>query len=127
LPASFAERQLWSIWIGYLVASCVVILAGQVIATPDRPLDETTLFPVWATLSGLAFFALGGGYWGRCYAIGALFFVSALVMPFCLRWSALIFGGVWMVALGLVGVHLRGLGIEEQRRHAPSAPGKGSS
>jgi hypothetical protein len=116
LPASAAERQLWSIWIGYLVASVVVVIAGRIMETEEHPLDELALFPVWSTFAGMAFFAMGGNYWGRCYALGAAFFVAAVLMPFALHWSSLIFGGLWAFALGAIGRHLMRLGIPDKAK-----------
>jgi predicted Ser/Thr protein kinase len=116
LPASAAERQLWSIWIGYLVASVVVVVAGRLMETDQHPLDELALFPVWSTFAGMAFFAMGGNYWGRCYAFGVAFFVAAALMPFALHWSSLIFGGLWAFALGAIGLHLMRLGIPDRSK-----------
>jgi len=114
LPTTQAERQLWSIWIGFLMASFLVGAAGRVLATADRPLDELTLFPTWSIVSGLAFFIMGSSYWGRCYAMGVAFFASALVMPLNLRLAPLEYGLLWTVALAAIGWHLRRLGAEER-------------
>jgi eukaryotic-like serine/threonine-protein kinase len=112
LPASAAERQLWSIWIGYFVACIAAVVAGRIMETDEHPLDERALFSVWALFAGMAFFAMGGGYWGRCYAMGAAFFVGGMLTPFVLPWSALIFGGLWVWALSSIGLHLRHLGMQ---------------
>src|SRR5207302_1245020 len=82
LPASAAERQLWSIWIGYFVACFAAVIVGRVMEANEHPLDELSLFAVWALFAGMAFFAMGGGYWGRCYAMGAAFFAGAIAVPF---------------------------------------------
>jgi predicted Ser/Thr protein kinase len=116
VPASSAERQLWSIWIAYLTASFCAAAVGRFLETQDSPFDEQTLFPFWALLAGVAFFVMGGGYWGWCYAIGIAFFLGALAMPFALRWSALITAALWVGGLTAVGLHLRRIGTEEARR-----------
>jgi hypothetical protein len=70
LPTSSVERQLWSIWVGYLIACLGMVIAGRQILDDFDPYKLTlTLFR--SLLSGLAFFAMGGSYWGRCYALGA--------------------------------------------------------
>jgi serine/threonine protein kinase len=109
LPTSAAERQLWAIWIGYLVA-CMVVGAVkiQMLKLGLAP-DELTMYPVWATLTGMAFFIMGSNYWGRCYAIGVGFFILSAVMPLALRWAALEFGVAWCISLTLIGLHLRRL------------------
>ncbi len=113
LPANAAERQLWSIWAGYLTASFAAGAVGLLLATEERPLDELTLFPTWALLAGLAFFAMGSTYWGRCYAFGAAFFAAALVIPFSLPFGPLVTGVLWAVALTAIGLRLRALGAEQ--------------
>jgi len=115
LPASAAERQLWSIWIGYLVASFCAVFVGRLMETEKNPFDELALFPVWALLAGVAFFAMGGAYWGWCYALGIAFFLSAILMPFYLSLSPLIVGGLWACTLTAMGWHLRRLGIEHEQ------------
>jgi predicted Ser/Thr protein kinase len=110
LPASAAERRLWSIWLGYFAACAAAVVAGRILETDEHPLDERTLFSAWALFAGMAFFAMGGGYWGRCYAMGVAFFVGGMLTPYALRWSALIFGGLWVWALAALGLHLRSLG-----------------
>ncbi len=60
----------------------------------------------------MAFFVLGSSYWGWLYALGAAFFALALVMVADLRWAVLEFGGMWTVALCLVGLRPRRLGQE---------------
>ena len=71
--------------------------------------SELMTYPTSAALSGMAFFVMGSHYWGRCYAIGALFFILAIVMPYRLEWAPLVFGSVWLVILVAMGRHLGGL------------------
>jgi serine/threonine protein kinase len=113
LPRTMAERQLWSIWIGYLVASGVLVLIARQLASSDHPLDELTLYPVWSLLGGLAFFVMGSSYWGRCYAFGLAFFALAVLMPLKLELAPLAFGLTWSACLTAIGLHLRRLGREE--------------
>jgi serine/threonine protein kinase len=110
LPASAAERQLWSIWLGYFGACFAAVVAGRILETDEQPLDERTLFSIWSLFAGMAMFAMGGGYWGRCYAMGVAFFIGGMLIPLALPWSALIFGGLWVWSLTALGLHLRSLG-----------------
>ena len=104
-----ATRQMWAIWIGYLVACHVVLISAYQMASADYPMDELRVYPVLAILSGLIFFVMGGSYWGHCFSFGAIFFVLAVLMPVNLRWSPLEFGLLWAVCLTLIGNRLRGL------------------
>jgi serine/threonine protein kinase len=111
LPSSSAERQLWAIWVGFLIACLGVSIAGrQVLGDTDT--FKHKFYPFWSLLSGLGFFAMGGSYWGRCYAIGLAFFLLACVLPLKLEWSPLGFGGLWTLSLLLIARHLRQLADE---------------
>jgi hypothetical protein len=119
LPTSAPERELWSIWIGYLVAYAVshvvghtLIARGLIAPGPEAPAAwaDLILYPVSATLSGLAFFVMGSNYWGRCYAVGVLFFGLAFAITFALPLAPLAFGLLWSATLLALGLHLRRLG-----------------
>jgi hypothetical protein len=122
LPASTAERQLWSIWIGYFIGCAAVTLAGwQIIAETD--VYRTQLYVLWGLLAGLAFFVMGGSYWGWCFAFGLAFFGLAVALP-ALRpqFAPLGFGGLWTVSLVSMGLHLRRLAAQAEAEAAPSEP-----
>ena len=104
-----AERQMLSIWIGFLV-SCFLVIGVAILSTdPDHPLDELRIYPYLAIVSGLTYFVMGSSYWGQCYLCALLFFVLALVMPSTLPWAPLEFGLLWAVCLVLIGRRLRHL------------------
>ncbi len=111
LPKTSGERQLWSIWIAYLLACAMVAVVSHSLMEIDR-LYDFYLYPYWAILSGFALFVMGTRYWGRCYLLGAAFFVLAGLMPFALQWSALAFGLLWFVCLVSIGRHLRRLAVD---------------
>lgn len=67
LPTNAAERPVWAIWIGYLVALCT---AWAVLRLEQRPYHE--LYPLAAVLSGFGFFVMGCHTWGGSYVIGWL-------------------------------------------------------
>ncbi len=131
LPASPAERELWTIWIGYLAAyafSQFVVRAlvshGLIIKGPEAPLrwDELILYPFSAIASGLAFFIMGSNYWGRLYAVGLAFWVMAALMPLHLDWAPLEFGILWSAVLVALGLHLRTLGQKAEREQTTYLP-----
>jgi hypothetical protein len=121
LAASAAERQLWSIWIGYFVASATALAILRVLEKTGHPLDELMGLPIIALLSGVAFFAMGGCYWGRCYALGGAFFVGAILMAIWLPWSGLMTAILWGVSLTALGLHLRRMGTDETVKPQASA------
>jgi eukaryotic-like serine/threonine-protein kinase len=127
LPTSAAERELWTIWLGYLAALAVnwgvirlLQFQGVLVATSNAPQawDELIMYPSMTILSGMAFFMMGSNYWGRCYAVGALFFGLAALMPFFLEYGPLAFGLFWSVTLTATGLHLRDLGNKQAEAKA---------
>jgi serine/threonine protein kinase len=107
--ASSSERLLRSIWLGYIAASVILNTINREMQLGDTTLSELALYPSKAVLAGLAFFAMGGSYWGRCYAFGIAFFLLAVTMPLKLHWAPLLFGATWFVVLLRLGLRLRWL------------------
>jgi tRNA A-37 threonylcarbamoyl transferase component Bud32 len=119
LPASTAERQLWAIWVGYLIGCVAVVLAGNQMFEGD--VYKTRLYVLWSLLAGLAFFGMGGSYWGRCYAFGAAFFALSVLLPrFSPEYAPLAFGGLWAVVLAWMGLYLRRLAAEAEAEQLSS-------
>jgi hypothetical protein len=111
LPTNVAERQLWSIWLGYVSAFAVtVVVNAQLIGRQDPGRNELRHYCFSAILTGLAFFVMGSSYWGRCYAIGVGFFTLAVLMTLHLSWAPLEFGLAWSLTLMAIGLHVRRLG-----------------
>jgi eukaryotic-like serine/threonine-protein kinase len=123
LPTSAAERQLWSIWIGYLLACTLVSLIHSELIHLGQARDHLTMYPLWAVLTGLAFFIMGSSYWGWCYAIGIGFFLLGALMPWNgrLAWAALEFGVAWSATLVVIGLHLRRAGARVSAANDPSS------
>jgi tRNA A-37 threonylcarbamoyl transferase component Bud32 len=132
MPTTTAERQLWSIWVGYLSAYGVSALLSHLltwrqilapgVAAPAY-WRELVFYPTSSLLSGLAFFVMGSSYWGQCYTLGLAFFALAAAMPLHIEWAPLEFGLLWGVALAAVGLHLRRAGRDAaDRPGAPAAP-----
>jgi serine/threonine protein kinase len=107
--ASSSERLLRSIWLGYIAASVIIGTINREMQSGDASLSEVALYPSKAVLAGLAFFAMGGSYWGRCYAFGIAFFLLAVTMPLNLEWAPLLFGMTWFVILLRLARRLRWL------------------
>jgi predicted Ser/Thr protein kinase len=113
LPASTAERQLWAIWVGYLIGCVAVVLAGGRLFEGD--IYKERLYVLWSLLAGLAFFVMGGSYWGFCYAFGLAFFgLSVLLTWLPQQYAPLAFGVLWVAALVSMGLHLRRLAAEAE-------------
>jgi serine/threonine protein kinase len=119
LPQSAAERELWTIWIGYFTVYFFIVIVTrllmyfEVLQVSQRwhaseYFRELLPYPFIALVSGLAFFIMGSNYWGRCYAIGGVFFVIAPLMTLEMTLAPLLFGVVWTAALVTMGLHLRG-------------------
>jgi serine/threonine protein kinase len=132
LPTSPAERELWTIWIGYITSYAIAALViremvaqqliGQGADLAIARWDDLIHYPFSAVLSGLAFFIMGSNYWGRLYAVGVAFFILAALLPLALSWAPLIFGGAWSLTLASLGLHLRNLGIKaENEKGKPTA------
>lgn len=121
LPTSLAERQLWSIWIGYLGACMVVGAIQWYLIHTGHVKDELLAYPFWSALTGLAFFAMGSSYWGRCYTLGLAFFLVALLMPLKLEWVVLEYGLMWTLSLALIGLHLWRLSATQPAPVDPSS------
>ncbi len=112
LPTSSAERQLWAIWIGYLLAVGISWLVSLLELMPGDQWNELALYPFSAILTGMAFFAMGSNYWGQCYAVGLAFFALAAVMALRMSLAPLEFGILWGVTFIALGLHLRHKGGE---------------
>jgi serine/threonine-protein kinase len=112
--ANAAERMMWSVWLGVLLA-CFAIGGAAHIKGGLSIEVELTLYPALSAVAGMAFFVIGGSSWGRCYLFGLAFFASALVMALAPQWAPLEYGALWSVALGIIALHLRRLGDEQQR------------
>jgi serine/threonine-protein kinase len=128
LPRTAAERELWSIWLGYIIAYEVAVFVCSQLFDPNllEYSRDALRYPITAILSGLALFIMGSNYWGGCYAIGGAFFLLAIVMPFHLRWAPLEFGAMWGVTLGAIGWRLRQLALrlKAEGKTDPSETGK---
>lgn len=104
LPTSPAERQLWSVWIGYVLICLIVSLAMRTLYPGGRE-DYYNHYPIFSAITGMAYFVLGASYWG-------MFFILTCLMLFEPQWSVLAYGGLWTLVLLTIGLRLRKLGRE---------------
>jgi hypothetical protein len=109
LPATTAERLLWTVWIGYIATTFTLGFAHWLGEGGWQAEREFLLYPPLAAVTGLAFFVLGSNYWGWCYAFGVLFQLFALVMTFDLHFAPLELGALWGGVLASISLHLRRL------------------
>jgi hypothetical protein len=123
LPRGAAERQLWAVWGGYLVACFALGLSNRLaLLSLDRSLAlgvrmEPRLYPSLAAMTALAFFTMAATFWGYCAVVGAAFLALAFVMAIDLTWAPLEFGATWAAVLLILGMRLR--------RLAQAAPAEG--
>ncbi|HLJ93916.1 MAG TPA: serine/threonine-protein kinase [Gemmataceae bacterium] len=120
-PQGAAERQLWAVWGGYLLACFALGLSGRVAYGFYDAGVELKFYQGLAVLGGLAFIALAVNFWGYCALIGLTFLGLAFVMAADLQWAPLEFGATWAVVLILLGVRLRQLGTRIRLEQGPDA------
>jgi serine/threonine-protein kinase len=107
-PTGPAERQMWSILFGQLLALTLM----AVVSWPVCNAEALALYPRWAILTGLVFFIMGAGYWGGFYLLGLAFFVMAVLMSLWPEGAPLGMGVLMAGALLVLGVRLRNLAHE---------------
>jgi serine/threonine protein kinase len=112
LPTTTAERQMWSVWLGYLLACSTIGPYSQILHGTEA-MYEGRIYATFCCVTGMAFFYLGSSYWGRCYAIGACFFGLGWVLANWPTWGAVVFGVAWSVTLVIIGLRLRALAPKE--------------
>jgi serine/threonine protein kinase len=138
LPTTAAERELWTIWIGYFTSYAFVVAVFRALAwmgfiqanetiAASKYFHELLPYPIIALLSGLAFFVMGANYWGRCYAIGLAFFVAAPVMTLDMTYAPLSFGVLWGIALVTLGIHLRNQAHRVAAERTAAAPSQANT
>jgi hypothetical protein len=113
MPRTTAERQLWSVWVGYVTTCSLIGVSTRVMHGPEA-IVSGQMYPYFGVVGGLAFFVLGSSYWGGFYAISLAFFALGLGLAWAPQWGALAFGGLWVVTLVVVGSRLRRLGREKE-------------
>lgn len=101
-PRTVAERPVFSIWLGYLATLATMNILCQV-----YDIDQGDRFAIPAALSGFGFIAMAGHVWGGAAILGIIFEITAVASVFLPELSPLIFGGTWLVSLGVLAWHYR--------------------
>lgn len=114
VPTNAAMRIMTSIWLGYLITCYVIGITYRLVVQDAGAELELNLYPALAAVTGMAFFALGSTYWGKCYAIGVAYYVLAFFMVWKLEWAPISFGVLWAVVLYTIGWRLRHLGDRDK-------------
>lgn len=107
-PTNAIERQLWAVWLGYLLAFASIFWVMRA-----KGEGHLQMYGAGMALSGLAWFAMGGSIWGGCYLIGLLYMLAAPLMALFLDqspWAPAAFGLSWAITLLVVGGRYRRLG-----------------
>ncbi|MFM9962498.1 MAG: serine/threonine protein kinase [Planctomycetaceae bacterium] len=118
-PHGTAERQVWSIWGGYLVACLTMGLSMRMRLGFDNAV-EAQLYQPLSCLTGLAFVAQAGQFWGRSLLIAAAFFALPFVMAIEIRFAPLEFAGLWSIVLFIFARRLKRLSEQQTRQTVPS-------
>jgi hypothetical protein len=126
-PRGSAERQLWAVWGGYLLACFVMGLSTRIAFGLHDTALEVKLYQGLASLTALAFFALAGNLWGHCAVVGLGFLGVTFLMAADLRWAPLEFGVTWAIVLVLLGTRLRRLAAAAGSPSALHGPGEAES
>lgn len=100
LPRNAVERQIWAVWLGYLLAFGSLFVTMTLLH--HRHLD---IYGAATAMGGVAWFAMGGLIWGGCHLLGFMFLLLAPLMALSAGspWSPCLFGLIWAVSVGMVG------------------------
>ncbi|MEL7266942.1 MAG: serine/threonine-protein kinase, partial [Planctomycetota bacterium] len=102
LPRSSAERPLWSIWCGYIIAQAI---SNGLVWYGDHPHNHSYLHAL--VLSGFGFIAMAGNVWGGCYLLGAAFLAAVIPATMFPEFGSLILGTTWLISLSVLGRRYR--------------------
>jgi serine/threonine protein kinase len=100
LPTNSAERLVWVVWIGYLLALGAVNAARVVFGH-----DQRESYASFAVLTGFGFLIMGTHVWGGAYVVGLIFMIAAPCLAMYTDVAPLTFGALWAGALFAFGFH----------------------
>lgn len=120
LPQNAAERQLWTLWCGYIVCCIQAGLSTRVaLGVWETSLEPQIYIPI-GCLTALAFFVLSSTFWGQSTFIGLLFLGVTMLMACDLRFAPLEFGVTWAIVLLILGQRLRQISQTAPATDSPS-------
>jgi hypothetical protein len=109
LPKNAAERLVWVVWIGYVLA-----LGASNVTRYALGHDQRESYSSFAVLAGFGFLVMGGSAWGGGYIVGLVFLVSAPLLAVYRDTAPLLSGLLWAGALLTFGIHYYRLGRAAQ-------------
>lgn len=114
------DRQVWSIWIGQLLAVGSMWIAFRL---SGRTLNDTIAIgiPVQASLTGVALFIMGCDYWGRYYLFGLIWLAAAAQMIFAPAWAPLEYAFLALLSSWSIAWEMRRLARNDLRTPASGA------
>ncbi|MBB3206648.1 serine/threonine protein kinase [Rhodopirellula rubra] len=98
MPRGIAERPVWSIWLGYLATLTMVNLLWA-----WGYFDHSDVMVLAGVISGFGFLAMAGHLWGGNAISGLIFFAIAGGSAVWPRFSPLLLGAGWMIAMWVLG------------------------
>ena len=87
-----ARRELWSVWIGHCCASIACLTACRILSPGDPIRTVAIVYPCWAAISSLTFFAKRGNFWIAYRWFGVAWSLAAIVLTIDPLLSPTIFG-----------------------------------
>jgi len=100
LPTKPAERLVWVVWSGYLLA-----LGASNGARFAFGHDQRESYAAFAVLAGFGFLIMGSHVWSGGFVVGLAFMVVAPVLAVYTAVAPLVFGTLWAGALFTFGLH----------------------
>jgi len=87
-----ALRELWSTWIGHLVASASCYMSLKHLLAPDQNLVTAAFYSCFTAITALTFFVKSANFWKGYQWIGLGWGLVAMGVSVVPDWSPLVFG-----------------------------------
>ncbi len=100
LPTKSAERLIWVVWIGYLLALGASNAARSVFGH-----DQRESYASFTVLAGFGVLITERPAWGGGYVVGIVFMIAAPILAIYADLAPLAFGTLWAGALLTFGLH----------------------
>jgi len=102
--AKSAQRELWSIWLGQLLAVTVAFTALRVISG-DVSQTLAVGYPILAATTGMALCCMAANFWRFHYVLAAAWMATATTMIFTPGWAPIVFGIASAIASFVIGAY----------------------
>jgi hypothetical protein len=120
-PLTPAERLLWSMWIGHLLACITMTLAYRIAAGSDYVSGFTYSYLGHAALNTLLFFVTGSLYAGIAYGYAAAWAVTTVIMGLAPEFAPLEYAVLIAMCSLLSGLYLRSRSRQSTANVSPVA------